>query len=136
MILAHDDYEGKEQVYGYSQRFEEAQTIAEEAVKMGSRRLEKRVAIETDFKGGAQIEALWTKDNKWYGATIWSKNKDKFNVKWNDGTRGQYTWGLELHQIRNITDYNKFNNARIVDLDTQIELEEYGSYNSNTYIEW
>ena len=136
VILAHDDYGGKEQVYGYSQRIEEAQTIAKEAVEMGSRRLEKQVAIETDFVVGAKIEALWTKDNKWYGATIWSKNKDKFNVKWNDGTRGQYTWGLELHQIRNITDYNKFNSARIVDLDTQMDIEEYGVDNSNKDIEW
>ena len=126
VILAHDQYGGKEQVYGYSQRFEEAQAVALEAIQMGSKRLEKRVAIETDFKGGAQIEALWTKDNKWYGATIWSKNKDKFNVKWNDGTRGQFTWGLELHQIRNITDYNKFNNARIVDLDSLKTALEYG----------
>ena len=40
------------------------------------------------------------------------------------------SWGLELHQIRNVTDYNKFNSARIVDLDTQIEVEEYGLYTS------
>ena len=138
VILAHDDYEGKEQVYGYSQRFEEAQTIAEEAVKIGSRRLEKRATIETDFKVGAKIEALWTKDNKWYEATIakvpgdksqaGKKYINKFDVKWTDG--GLMSWGLELHQIRNVTDYNKFNSARIVDLDTQIEVEEYGLYTS------
>ena len=136
VILAHDDYEGKEQVYGYSQRFEEAQTIAEEAVKIGSRRLEKRATIETDFKVGAKIEALWTKDNKWYEATIakvpgdksqaGKKYINKFDVKWTDG--GLMSWGLELHQVRNITDYNKFNSARIVDLDTQIEVDEYGMY--------
>ncbi len=148
VILAHDDRGGKEQVYGYSQRFEEAQTIAEEAVKMGSKRLKKRVAIESKFYIGAEIEALWPKDNKWYKATIikvpgesgwrmiddecdegWSeggKNKNNFDVKWKDG--GQYTYGLELHQLRNITDYNKFNSARIVDLDTQKEVEEYGEY--------
>jgi hypothetical protein len=146
VILAHDDYEVKEQVYGFSQRLEEAQTIAEEAVKMGSRRLEKRAAIEPKFYIGAEVEALWTKDNKWYKATIikvpgdsgwhddecdegWcegGKNKNNFDVKWKDG--GQYTYGLELHQLRNITDFNKFDSARIVDLDTQIEVEEYGVY--------
>ena len=146
VILAHDDYKGKEQVYGFTQRLEEAQTVAVEAVEMGSKRLEKRVAIETDFKVGAEIEALWPKNNKWYKATIrkvpgdsgwrdddcvsiWSeggKNKNKFDVKWRDG--GQYTFGLELHQIRNITDYNKFGSARIVDLDTQEEVEEFGMY--------
>jgi hypothetical protein len=39
VILAQDDFAPKEQVYGYSQRFEEAQTIAEEAVKICSIRL-------------------------------------------------------------------------------------------------
>jgi len=149
VILAHDDCKGKEQVYGFSQKFEEAQAMAEEAVKMGSRRLEKRTVIEPKFYIGAQVEALWPKDNKWYKATIrkvpgdsgwcgWNddecdegwceggKNKNKFDVKWKDG--GQYTYGLELHQIRNITDYNKFNSARIVDLDTQEEVDEYGMY--------
>ena len=141
VILAHDDYEGKEQVYGYSQRFEEAQTIAEEAVKIGSRRLEKRPDIETDFKVGAKIEALWTKDNKWYEATITKVPGDnsqagkkyisKFAVKWTEGEL--MSWGLELHQLRT-KDYNKinkFNSARIVDLDTQIEVEEYGLYMSD-----
>ena len=90
---------------------------------MGTRRHEKRVAIETDFKVGAKIEALWTKDNKWYEATIWSKTKDKFNVKWTVGGWPMCSWGLELHQIRNVTDYNKFDSARIVDLDTQMEVE-------------
>ena len=90
--------------------------------------------IETDFVVGAKIEAVWTKDNNWYSATIKNITKGKYGVKWTDG--GLMSWGLELHQIRNVTDYNKFNSARIVDLDTQIELEEYGSYNSNTYIEW
>jgi hypothetical protein len=149
VILAHDDYGGKEQVYGYSQRFEEAQAVALEAIQMGSKRLEKRVAIERDFIVGAEIEALWPKDNKWYKATIrkvpgdygwrepnddecdegWCEggtNKNKFDVKWTDG--GQYTHGLELHQIRNVTDYNKFNSARIVDLDTQMNIKEYGMY--------
>jgi hypothetical protein len=139
VILAHDDYEGKEQVYGYSKTLEEAQTIAKEAVEMGTRRLEKRVAIETDFVVGAKIEALWTKDNKWYEATIAKVHGDKsqagkkyinkYDVKWKDG--GLMSWGLELHQIRNVTDYNKFNSARIVDLDTQIEVEEYGLYTSD-----
>jgi hypothetical protein len=135
VILAHDDFAPKEQVYGFTQRFEEAQTIAEEAVKIGSRRLEKRPDIETDFKVGAKIEACWPKDNKWYGATIRKVHECKFDVKWTYG--GQHTDGLELHQIR-IKDYNKFNSARIVDLDTQIEVEEYGvdNSNSNTYIEW
>ena len=131
VILAHDDYGGKEQVYGYSQRFEEAQTIAKEAVEMGTRRQEKRVTIETDFKVGEKIEALWPKDNKWYEATLWSRTKGKINVKWTDG--GLYTWGLELNQIRN---NNKFNSARIVDLDTQMDIEEYGVDNSNKDIEW
>jgi hypothetical protein len=120
VILAQDDFAPKEQVYGYSQRFEEAQTIAEEAVKIGSRRLEKRPDIETDFKVGAKIEACWPKDNKWYGATIRKVHECKFDVKWTDG--GQHTDGLELHQIR-IKDYNKFNSARIVDLDTQMDIE-------------
>ena len=130
VILAHDDYGGKEQVYGYSQRFEEAQTIAKEAVEMGTRRQEKRVTIETDFKVGEKIEALWPKDNKWYEATLMSRTKGKINVKWTDG--GLYTWGLELNQIRN---NNKFNSARIVDLDTQMDIE-YGVDNSNKDIEW
>ena len=147
VILAHDDH-CKEQVYGFTQRFEEAQTIAEEAVKIGSRRLEKRPDIEPDFKVGAKIEALWTKDNKWYEATITKVPGDnsqdgkkyisKFAVKWSEGEL--MSWGLELHQLRT-KDYNKinkFNSARIVDLDTQIEVEEYGvdNSNSNTYIEW
>jgi hypothetical protein len=123
-VILADDYGGKEQVYGYSQRFEEAQAIAVEAVEMGSKRLEKRVAIETDFKVGAKIEACWPKDNKWYGATIRKVHECKFDVKWTDG--GQHTDGLELHQIRNITDYNKFNSARIVDLDTHMNIKEYG----------
>lgn len=78
-----------------------------------------------------------TKDNKWYKATItkvdqYLPNGDRydgetiFDVRWTDG--GKYTHGLQLHQLRNITDYNKFNSARIVDLDTQIEVEEYGMY--------
>ena len=129
VILAHDDYEGKEQVYGYSKTLEEAQTIAKEAVEMGTRRLEKRVDIETDFVVGAKIEAVWTKDNNWYSATIKNITKGKYGVKWTDG--GLMSWGLELHQIRNVTDYNKFNSARIVDLDTQIEVEEYGLYTSD-----
>ena len=146
VILAHDDH-CKEQVYGFTQRFEEAQTIAEEAVKFGSRRLEKRPDIETDFKVGTKIEALWT-NNKWYEATITKVPGDnsqdgkkyisKFAVKWTEGEL--MSWGLELHQLRT-KDYNKinkFNSARIVDLDTQIEVEEYGvdNSNSNTYIEW
>jgi len=134
VILAHDDYEGKEQVYGYSQRFEEAQTIAKEAVEMGTRRLEKRVAIETDFVVGAKIEAVWTKDNNWYSATIKNITKGKYGVKWTDG--GQFSWGLELHQIRNVTDYNKFGSARIVDLDTQEEVEEFGMYNDCRSDSW
>ena len=124
VILAHDNHEEKEQVYGFSQTLEEAQAIAKEAVKMGTRRHEKRVAIETDFVVGATIEALWSDNRTWYSATIKNITKGKFYVKWTDG--GQYTYGLELHQIRNITDNNKFNSARIVDLDTQIEVEEYG----------
>jgi hypothetical protein len=136
VILAHDYYGGKEQVYGYSQRFEEAQTIAEEAVKIGSRRLEKRPDIETDFKVGEKIEALWTKDNKWYEATITKVPGDnspagkkyisKFAVKWTEGEL--MSWGLELHQLRT-KDYNKinkFNSARIVDLDTHMNIKEYG----------
>jgi hypothetical protein len=137
VILAHDYYGGKEQVYGYSQRFEEAQAVALEAIQMGSRRLEKRVDIETDFKVGAKIEALWTKDNKWYDATITKvpftytlqagkKYISKFAVKWTEGEL--MSWGLELHQLRT-KDYNKinkFNSARIVDLDTHMDIEEYG----------
>jgi hypothetical protein len=135
VILAHDDYEGKEQVYGFTQRLEEAQTIAEEAVKIGSRRLEKRVAIETDFKVGVEIEALWSDNRTWYKATIKNINKKgEFGVKWTDG--GQFSWGLELHQIRNITDYNKFGSARIVDLDTQEEVEEFGMYNDCRSDSW
>ncbi len=153
VILAHDYYEEKEQVYGYSQRFEEAQAVALEAIQMGSKRLEKRVTIGPKFYIGAKIEALWPKDNKWYKATIrkvpgdcgWrgpsddecdegGKNKNKFDVKWTDG--GQYTHGLELHQIRNVTDYNKFNGARIVDLDTQMNIKEYGCDESDIDQEW
>jgi len=136
VILAHDYYGGKEQVYGYSQRFEEAQAVALEAIQMGSRRLEKRPDIETDFKVGAKIEALWTKDNKWYDATITKVPGDnsqsgkkyisKFAVKWTEGEL--MSWGLELHQLRT-KDYNKinkFNSARIVDLDTHMNIKEYG----------
>jgi hypothetical protein len=136
VILAHDYYGGKEQVYGYSQRFEEAQAVAVEAIQMGSRRLEKRPDIETDFKVGAKIEALWTKDNKWYDATITKVPGDnsqsgkkyisKFAVKWTEGEL--MSWGLELHQLRT-KDYNKinkFNSARIVDLDTHMDIQEYG----------
>ena len=130
VILAHDNH-CKEQVYGYSKTLEDAQTIALEAVKMGTRRHEKRVAIETDFKVGAKIEAHWTNDNKWYGATIRKVTECKFDVTWTDG--GKHTNGLELHQIRN---NNKFNSARIVDLDTQMDIEEYGVDNSNKDIEW
>jgi hypothetical protein len=146
VILAHDYYGGKEQVYGYSQRFEEAQAVALEAIQMGSRRLEKRPDIETDFKVGAKIEALWTKDNKWYDATITKVPGDnsqagkkyisKFAVKWTEGEL--MSWGLELHQLRT-KDYNKinkFNSVRIVDLDTQMDIEEYGADNSNRDIEW
>ena len=132
VILAHDNH-CKEQVYGYSKTLEDAQTIALEAVKMGTRRHEKRVAIETDFKVGAKIEAHWTNDNKWYGATIRKVTECKFDVTWTDG--GKHTNGLELHQIRNITDYNKFDRTRIVDLDTQMDIEGYGVDNSNRYIE-
>jgi hypothetical protein len=144
VILAHDY--GREQVYGYSQRFQEAQAVALEAIQMGSKRLEERMA-GTEFYIGAEIEALWPKDNKWYKATIlkvpgdsgwrepngdecdegWcegGKNKNTFDVKWKDG--GLRTHGLELHQIRNTTDYNKFNSARIVDLDTHMNIKEYG----------
>jgi len=38
------------------------------------------------------------------------------------------SWGLELHQLRT-KDYNKinkFNSARIVDLDTHMNIKEYG----------
>lgn len=121
LILAQDNYAPKEQVYGYSKTFQEAQTIALEAVEMGTMRHEKRVAIETGFVVGAKIEALWPKNNKWYGATIRKVTEGKFDVKWTDG--GQHTNGLKLHQIRNVTDYNKFDSARIVDLDTQMEVE-------------
>jgi hypothetical protein len=133
VILAHDY--GREQVYGYSQRFEEAQAVALEAIQMGSKRLEKRPDIETDFKVGAKIEALWTKDNKWYDATITKVPGDnsqagkkyisKFAVKWTEGEA--MSWGLELHQLRT-KDYNKinkFNSARIVDLDTHMNIKEY-----------
>jgi hypothetical protein len=133
VILAHDY--GREQVYGYSQRFEEAQAVALEAIQMGSKRLEKRPDIETDFKVGAKIEALWTKDNKWYDATITKVPGDnsqagkkyisKFAVKWTEGEL--MSWGLELHQLRT-KDYNKinkFNSARIVDLDTHMNIKEY-----------
>jgi hypothetical protein len=132
VILAHDNH-CKEQVYGYSKTLEDAQTIALEAVEMGTRRHEKRVAIETDFKVGAKIEAHWTNDNKWYGATIRKVTECKFDVTWTDG--GKHTNGLELHQIRNITDYNKFARTRIVDLDTQMDIEGYGVDNSNRDIE-
>ena len=157
VILANDTCYGKEQVYGYSQKFEEAQAVALEAIQMGSKRLEKLVAIGPKFYIGAKIEALWPKDNKWYKATIrkmpgdcgWrgpsddecdegcsegGKNKNKFDVKWTDG--GQYTNGLEIHQIRNVTDYNKFNSARIVDLDTQMNIKEYGCDVSDIDQEW
>ena len=120
VILAHDNYEEKEQVYGFSQILEEAQTIAKEAVEMGTMRHEKRVAIETGFVVGATIEALWSDNRTWYRATIRKVIKGKFYVEW---TSGQHTNGLELHQIRNVTDYNKFDSARIVDLDTQMEVE-------------
>jgi hypothetical protein len=136
IVLAHDDYEGKEQVYGYSQTVEDAQYIAEEAVVTGKRRQNKDVECKYECIVGEKIEALWINDGKWYGATIsklnkiWKKSKQitKIDVTWDDN---QKTYDLELDQIRKLKKYNRFNSARIVDLDTHTEVEEFGSYMSD-----
>ena len=39
IVLAHDDYGGKEQVYGHARTFKEAKTIANEAVEKGKDRI-------------------------------------------------------------------------------------------------
>ena len=114
VILTNESYGGKDQVYGQSKTFKEAQNIAKEAGKH-------------DFTVGEKIEALLTKDNKWYGATITKvyKLQKKYDVEWDDKTTSCY---LHEKKIKKTTDYNKFNSVRIVDLDIQIEVEKYGMY--------
>jgi hypothetical protein len=136
IILAHDDCGGKEEIYGHTQTFKDAQYIAEEAVKIGKRRQNKDVECKDECIVGEKVEALWVKDGKWYGATItkvskiWRKGEQitKIDVTWDDG---QKTFDLELHQIKKLKKYNRFDSARIVDLHTQMEVKEYGSYISD-----
>ena len=136
IILAHDDCGGKEEIYGHTHTFKDAQYIAEEAVKSGRRRQNKDVECKDECIVDEKVEALWVKDGKWYGATItkvskiWRKGKQitKIDVTWDDG---QKTFDLELHQIKKIKKYNRFDSARIVDLHTQMEVKEYGSYISD-----
>ena len=105
-------------------------------MKIGKRRQNKDVECKDECIVGEKVEALWVKDGKWYGATItkvskiWRKGEQitKIDVTWDDG---QKTFDLELHQIKKLKKYNRFDSARIVDLHTQMEVKEYGSYISD-----
>lgn len=138
VILAHDDYGGKEQVYGHAQMVEEALTIAKEAVKTGKRRQNQNVECKKDCIVGEKITALWVNDGKWYGATIskvskiWRKGEQitQIDVTWDDGINS-YSRDLNETQIKKIAKYNRFDSARIVDLDTQEDVEEFGVYVSD-----
>jgi hypothetical protein len=138
IILAHDDCGGKEELYGCSNDFEEAQIIAREAVRTGEKRKNKDVECKTDCIVGEKVEALYTQNGKWYGATIskvnkiWRKGEQitQIDVIWDDNQK-TYDLELELGQIRKIKKYNRFDSARIIDLDTQAEVEEFGVYVSD-----
>lgn len=138
VILAHDDYEGKEEVYGHAQKFEDALSIAKEAITTGKKRKNKNIECKDECIVGEKVEAQYVKNDKWYGATIsknkkiWEKGKQisKIDIVWDDGINA-FNRDLNLDQIRKLTKYNRFNSARIVDLDTHTEVEEFGVYMSD-----
>jgi hypothetical protein len=128
IVLAHDDYGGKEEVYGRAQTFTEAKTIAKEAVEIGKGRKNiNELNYDDDCIVGEKVEALWNGDGKWYGATITKvfKSQKKYDVEWDDQTTSCY---LHEKKIKKLTKYKRFDSARIVDLDTHIEVEEFGQY--------
>ena len=135
VILAHDDCGGKEHIYGHAQKFEDALAIAKEAVKTGKRRQNQNVECKTDCIVGEKVEALYTQNGRWYDATIskvnkiWRKGEQitQIDVTWDDGINA-YSRELNETQIKKIAKYNRFDSARIVDLDTQEDVEEFGQY--------
>ncbi len=138
VILAHDDCGGKEQVYRHAQKFEDALAIAKEAVKTGKGRQNKNIECKDECIVGEKVEALYTKNDKWYGATIskvnkiWRKGEQitQIDVAWDDGINA-FNRDLNKTQIRKIQKYNRFDRARIVNLDTQEDVEEFGMYVSD-----
>ena len=128
IVLAHDDYGGKEEVYGHARTFKEAKTIANEAVETGKcRKNINGVKYDDDCIEGEKVEALWNGDGKWYSATITKvfKSQKKYDVEWEDQSTSSY---LHEKKIKKIIKYKRFDSARIVDLDTQAEVEEFGQY--------
>ena len=128
IVLAHDDYGGKEQVYGHARTFKEAKTIANEAVEKGKGRIYTNGLKYDDncIEEGEKVEALWNGDGKWYSATITKVyTTKKYDVEWDDQTTSSY---LHEKKIKKIIKHKRFNSARIVDLDTQTEVEEFGQY--------
>ena len=128
IVLAHDDYGGKEQVYGHARTYRAAKTIANEAVETGKcRKNINGVKYDDDCIEGEKVEALWNGDGKWYSATITKvfKSQKKYDVEWEDQSTSSY---LHEKKIKKIIKYKRFDSARIVDLDTQAEVEEFGQY--------
>jgi len=128
IVLAHDDYGGKEEVYGRAQTFTEAKTLAKEAVEIGKGRIYTNGLKYDDncIEEGEKVEALWNGDGKWYSATITKVyTTKKYDVEWDDQTTSSY---LHEKKIKKLIKHKRFNSARIVDLDTQIEVEEFGQY--------
>lgn len=128
IVLAHDDYGGKEEVYGHARTYRAAKTIANEAVETGKcRKNINGVKYDDDCIEGEKVEALWNGDGKWYSATITKvfKSQKKYDVEWDDQTTSSY---LHEKKIKKITKHKRFDSARIVDLDTQAEVEEFGQY--------
>ena len=84
---------------------------------------------------GEKVEALYTQNGRWYDATIskvnkiWRKGEQitQIDVTWDDGINA-YSRELNETQIKKIAKYNRFDSARIVDLDTQEDVEEFGQY--------
>jgi hypothetical protein len=128
IVLAHDDYGGKEEVYGRAQTFKEAKTLAKEAVEIGKGRIYTNGLKYDDncIEEGEKVEALWNGDGKWYSATITKVyTTKKYDVEWDDQTTSSY---LHEKKIKKLIKHKRFNSARIVDLDTHIEVEEFGKY--------
>ena len=128
IVLAHDDYGGKEEVYGRAQTFKEAKNLAKEAVEIGKGRIYTNGLKYDDdcIEEGEKVEALWNGDGKWYSATITKVyTTKKYDVEWDDQTTSSY---LHEKKIKKIIKHKRFNSARIVDLDTQAEVEEFGQY--------
>lgn len=128
IVLAHDDYGGKEQVYGHTRTYRAAKTIAMEAFETGKGRIYTNGLKYDDncIEEGEKVEALWNGDGKWYSATITKVyTTKKYDVEWEDQTTSSY---LHEKKIKKIIKHKRFNSARIVDLDTQTEVEEFGQY--------